>query len=121
MIRTRIACLAFAAAAATAVAVAPASAAPGDTQNMCAYTLTPSGYVDTQWGYNSACGTSNFNPNYKTVKQLTGLPVGTRVNACASTYPPAGWTISSTYYSSSCRYSATPSFDPNAWTIVRTS
>ncbi|MEU1071244.1 MULTISPECIES: hypothetical protein [unclassified Streptomyces] len=119
MIRTRFACLALLAAAACVAGTTPANAAPGDTLNMCASTLTPTGWVATQWWNSAGCG-SGFSPNSKRIMQLTGYPVGTRVNACASTYPPAGWTITSTFYNSACRYSVVPSFDPNAWTLVRT-
>ncbi|GHF25731.1 hypothetical protein GCM10010218_03030 [Streptomyces mashuensis] len=117
--RARVLALAFAAAAATAVAAAPAQAAPGDTLNVCASTLTPTGWVDTQWWTTGTCPGSS--PNSKQIKQLTGLPVGTQVNACASTYPPAGWTIRQTYWSGSCQYSPVPSLSPNAWLLVRTS
>lgn len=120
MIRTRFAALAVMAVTATALATTPAGAAPGDTLNVCASTLTPSGWVDTQWWNSGSCGPT-FSPNAKQMKDLNGYPVGTQVNACASTYPPAGWTITSSYYSSSCRYAAVPTFNPNTWTLKRTS
>ncbi|MEU8824535.1 hypothetical protein [Streptomyces sp. NPDC048636] len=121
MIRTRIACLALLTAAVTAIGMGTASAAPGDTMTMCGSQLTPSGYVDTQWWNSAGCGSGTFSPNTKQIKQLTGYPVGTQVNACASTWPPAGWTITNTFYNSACRYSVVPSFDPNSWTLRRTS
>ncbi|WP_432587613.1 hypothetical protein ABVG11_19825 [Streptomyces sp. HD1123-B1] len=121
MIRTRIASLALLTAAVTAFGMGTASAAPGDTFTMCGSQLTPSGHVDTQWWNSAGCGSGSFNPNTKQVKQLTGYPIGTQVSACASTWPPAGWTITNTYYSGGCRYSAVPSFDPNTWTLRRTS
>ncbi|MEW1697990.1 hypothetical protein ACIQCR_23710 [Streptomyces sp. NPDC093249] len=114
------AAIATATAAVFALSTGPASAAPGDTVNMCASALTPSGWVDVQWWNSSGCG-PGFTPNSKQIKDLRGYPVGTQVNACGSTWPPAGWTIVSTYYSSSCRYSAVPSIDPNTWTLKRTS
>ncbi|MGG8405538.1 hypothetical protein ACM614_02590 [Streptomyces sp. 12297] len=120
MIRTRIAALATMAVTALAIATTPAGAAPGDTQNVCASTLTPTGWVDVSWWNTASCGPT-FSPNAKQMKNLIGYPVGTQVNACASTYPPAGWTIVSSYYNSSCRYSAVPSLNPNTWTIKRTS
>ncbi|MGW1139621.1 hypothetical protein [Streptomyces zhihengii] len=120
MTRTRSRFLTAMAAAALAFTASPATAAPGDTLNMCASALTPSGWVDVQWWNSSGCG-SGFTPNSKQIKDLQGYPVGTQVNACASTWPPAGWTIVSTYYTSSCRYSAVPSLDPNSWTLKRTS
>ncbi|MFB7664875.1 hypothetical protein ACFC1R_13130 [Kitasatospora sp. NPDC056138] len=121
MTRLRTACLAAGlATAALGLAVSPAEAAPGDVTNVCASTLTPSGFVDVQWWNSSGCG-SGFEPNAKQIKQLTGLPVGTVVNACASTYQPAGWVQVSSYYSSSCRYSAVPSFNNNAWQLKRVS
>ncbi|KJS52926.1 hypothetical protein [Streptomyces rubellomurinus] len=107
-------------AAALALTMGSAQAAPGDTTNVCASTLTPSGYVDVQWWNSAGCG-SGFAPNAKQIKQLTGLPVGTVVNACSSTYPPAGWTIVSSFYSSSCQYSSVPSFNNNSWQLKRTS
>jgi len=104
-----------------AAATPPAHAAPGEVQTVCASTLTPTGWVDVSWGTSLTCGSGSA-PNIKQIKQLTGLPVGTTVNACASTYPPAGWVqTGSSYYSSSCRYSAVPSFNPNAWTLKRVS
>ncbi|GGR33092.1 hypothetical protein ACH4U6_17370 [Streptomyces netropsis] len=109
------------AAAMFALTTAPAHAAPGDVTTSCASVLTPTGYVDVSWGYSSSCGTQNFSPNIKQIKQLTGLPVGTVVQACASTYQPAGWVQTSSYYSSSCRYSATPSLNHNAWQLKRVS
>ncbi|MGW6571830.1 hypothetical protein ACWGAN_06590 [Streptomyces sp. NPDC054945] len=121
MIRIRhAAALAAMAFTTLAIAVSPASAAPGDTLTMCSSTLTPDGWVDAQWWNSGGCG-SGFTPNTKQIKDLRGYPVGTQVNACASTWPPAGWTITNTYYSSGCRYSAVPSFNPNTWTLKRTS
>ncbi|MBP2400561.1 hypothetical protein [Streptomyces syringium] len=122
MTRFRTAGMAFVGAAAMfALTAAPAQAAPGDVTTSCASVLTPTGFVDVSWGYSSSCGTQNFSPNIKQIKQLTGLPVGTVVQACASTYQPAGWIQTSSYYSSSCRYSATPSLSHNAWQLKRVS
>ncbi|MFF3767533.1 hypothetical protein ACFYYR_26105 [Streptomyces sp. NPDC001922] len=120
MIRRRIASLALLTTMVTTVGMASATAAPGDTATICHSSLTPSGWVDTQWWNSGGCG-PGFSPNTKQIKDLTGYPVGTQVNACASTWPPAGWSITSSYYSSGCRYSAVPSFNPNTWTLRRTS
>ncbi|MCB5165796.1 hypothetical protein LG634_13240 [Streptomyces bambusae] len=119
MIRTRIAAVAAAAVTALALGSAPASAA-GETQNVCANVYTPAGWVDVNWWSTGLCGPT-LSPNAKQMKNLTGLPVGTQLNACGSTYPPAGWTIVSSYYSDGCRYFSVPNFNPNTWTIKRTS
>ncbi|GAA2251848.1 MULTISPECIES: hypothetical protein [Kitasatospora] len=121
MTRLRAGLLAVGFATATfALTTSPAQAAPGDVTNVCASTLTPSGFVDVQWWTSAGCG-STTSPNMKQIKQLTGLPVGTVVNACASTYPPAGWVQVSTFFSSGCGYSPVPSFNNNAWQLKRVS
>ncbi|MEU3554251.1 hypothetical protein [Streptomyces fragilis] len=122
MTRFRTVCLALSGTAAMfALTAAPAHAAPGDVSVTCSSVLTPTGFVDVSWGYSSSCGTSSFAPNQKSIKQLTGLPVGTVVSACSSTYQPAGWIQTSFYYSSSCNYSSVPSLNNNAWQLKRVS
>ncbi|MER8044491.1 hypothetical protein [Streptomyces sp. NPDC094032] len=122
MSRIRTTTMALAGAAAMfALSAAPAQAAPGDVTTTCASTATPSGYVDVSWGYSASCGTQNFDPNIKQIKQLTGLPIGTVVQACGSTYYPVGWTATSSYYSSSCVAWPNSGFNNNAWTLKRVS
>ena len=120
MTRLRTTTMALAGAAAMfALTAAPAQAAPGDVYSVCASTATPAGFVDVSWGYRSSCGTQNFSPNVKQIKQLTGLPIGTVVRACASTYQPAGWVQTSSYYTSSCVSFSNSDFNDNAWTLKR--
>ncbi|GAA1247262.1 hypothetical protein GCM10009665_42810 [Kitasatospora nipponensis] len=119
-VRTALSIALLGATATLALAVSPAQAAPGDTVNTCASTLTPAGWVDVQWWSTFSCG-STFDPNAKQIKQIAGLPIGTTVNVCSSTLPPAGWIQTASYYSSSCQYSATPSFNPNSWSLRRVS
>ena len=66
--RRILATMGIAATAAVAVAGSslPAQAAPGDTTNICASSLTPSGWVDIAHYYTSSCGTASFNKNAKT-------------------------------------------------------
>lgn len=121
MTRLRTTTMALAAAATLALTAAPAQAAPGDVTTTCASTATPAGYVDVSWGYSVSCGTQNFDPNIKQIKQLTGLPIGTVVQACGSTYYPVGWVQTSSYYSSSCVAFPNSGFNNNAWTLKRVS
>ncbi|MBB4986244.1 MULTISPECIES: hypothetical protein [Streptomyces] len=122
MSRFRTTTMALAGAAAMfALSAAPAQAAPGDVTTTCASTATPAGYVDVSWGYSASCGTQNFDPNIKQIKQLTGLPIGTVVQACGSTYYPVGWTATASYYSSSCVAWPNSGFNNNAWTLKRVS
>ncbi|MFB7470333.1 hypothetical protein [Kitasatospora sp. NPDC056184] len=121
MSRLRAAALAVGcAAAALTLTTTTAQAAPGDTQNVCASQLTPSGWVDVQWWNDLSCS-STFSPNKKQIKQVAGLPIGTTLTVCASTYQPAGWVQLSSFYTSSCNYSAVPSLNNNAWQIKRVS
>lgn len=122
MTRSRTTAMALAGAAAMlALASAPAQAAPGDVTTTCASTATPAGYVDVSWGNSPSCGTQNFSPNIKQIKQLTGLPIGTVVQACGSTYYPAGWVRTASYYSASCVAFPNSGFNDNAWTLKRVS
>ena len=82
-------------------------------------TLTPAGWVDIQWWFSTACGSSSFTPNTKLIQQLTGLPVGTTVNACNSALSPPGWSQTANYYSTACQSSSVPSLSPNTWTLKR--
>ncbi|MEV0416418.1 hypothetical protein AB0I68_38190 [Streptomyces sp. NPDC050448] len=122
MDRLRTTTMALAGAAAMfALTAAPAQAAPGDVTTTCASTATPVGYVDVNWGNSPSCGTQNFAPNIKQIKQLTGLPVGTVVQACGSTYYPVGWVQTASYYSSACVAFPNSGFNNNAWTLKRVS
>ncbi|MEU2790273.1 hypothetical protein [Streptomyces sp. NPDC007100] len=103
-----------------AAAAAPAHAAPGETRTLCGSVATPPGWVDVNWGNSGACGVST-SPNVKLVKQLDGLPVGTRVDACATTLPPQGWRQVNTYHNSGCRAFLVPGTQPNAWLLERVS
>ncbi|WP_234440675.1 hypothetical protein [Streptomyces rimosus] len=103
-----------------AVAATPAQASPGETRTLCRSEVTPSGWVELHWGNSEACGVTN-GPNTKTVKQLDGLPVGTRVEACATTVPPQSWQPVSTSYSIDCRVHMGPGTYNNRWVLERVS
>ncbi|MEU7259708.1 hypothetical protein AB0B21_28430 [Streptomyces rimosus] len=119
--RVRRAALALVGAAVlAAVTVTPAQAEPGETKTLCRSEVTPSGWLEVRWGKSETCGATDI-PNIKTITQVAGLPVGSRVEVCATMVPPEGWQPVSTSYSVDCRTSLGPGTYNNRWVLERVS
>jgi hypothetical protein len=77
----------------------------GPTQNVCASTPTPSGWVDIAYSQSFSCGPMTPFKNFKVIENVTGTTPGGVISACVGPRP-SGFFPTRYSYTASCDQTA---------------